>query len=88
MDELRRHCPWDKKQTMESLRYLTIEELYELSDNFEQRYGRNKKRTWRHFITYSLLCRIYSETNDFDISNVIHSVCDKLIQTSSYLWRC
>ena len=80
MDELREQCPWDKKQTMDSLRYLTIEELYELSDAILEKDNDEIKKELGdillHIVFYS---RIASETNDFDISDVINSVCDKLI---------
>ena len=80
MDELREQCPWDKKQTMDSLRYLAIEELYELSDAILEKDNDEIKKELGdillHIVFYS---RIASETNDFDISDVINSVCDKLI---------
>tara|TARA_B100000768_G_C11266329_1_gene371261 strand:+ start:1153 stop:1929 length:777 start_codon:yes stop_codon:yes gene_type:complete len=80
MDELREQCPWDRKQTMDSLRYLTIEELYELSDAILEKDNDEIKKELGdillHIVFYS---RIASETNDFDISDVINSVCDKLI---------
>jgi len=75
MDELREKCPWDKKQTMDSLRYLTIEELYELSDAILDKDTDEIKKELGdillHIVFYS---RIASETNDFDITDVINSV--------------
>ncbi len=87
MDELREKCPWDKKQTMDSLRYLTIEELYELSDailnNDMQEIKKELGDVLLHIIFYA---RIASETNDFDITDVINSVCDKLVYRHPHIY--
>ena len=87
MDELREQCPWDKKQTMDSLRYLTIEELYELSDAILDKDMKEIKRelgdVLMHIVFYS---RIASETNDFDISDVLNSVCEKLIYRHPHIY--
>lgn len=87
MDELREQCPWDKKQTIESLRYLTIEELYELSDAILDKNMDEIKNELGdillHIVFYS---RIASETNDFDISDVINSVCDKLVHRHPHIY--
>ena len=87
MDELREQCPWDKKQTIDSLRYLTIEELYELSDAIlDKDMDEIKKELGDillHIVFYS---RIASETNDFDISDVINSVCDKLVHRHPHIY--
>ncbi len=87
MDELREKCPWDKKQTMDSLRYLTIEELYELSDailnNDMQEIKKELGDILLHIIFYA---RIASETNDFDITDVINSVCDKLVYRHPHIY--
>ena len=87
MDELREKCPWDKKQTMDSLRYLTIEELYELSDailnNDMQEIKKELGDILLHIIFYA---RIASETNDFDITDVINSLCDKLIYRHPHIY--
>ena len=86
MDELREQCPWDKKQTYESLRYLTIEEMYELSDAILERDIDEIKKELGdlllHIVFYS---RIASETNDFDISDVINNVCDKLVHRHPHI---
>jgi len=88
MDQLREQCPWDKKQTMDSLRYLTIEEMYELSDAIlEKDIDEIKKELgdlMLHIVFYS---RIASETNDFDISDVINEVCDKLIYRHPHIYK-
>jgi XTP/dITP diphosphohydrolase len=80
MDELRSKCPWDKKQTMESLMPLTIEETYELTDAILENDLKQIKGELGdlllHIIFYS---KIGSETNDFDIADVLTDVCDKLI---------
>mgnify|MGYP005673159297 FL=1 len=80
MDELRSKCPWDKKQTMESLMPLTIEETYELTDAILENDLKQIKGELGdlllHIIFYS---KIGSETNDFDIADVLNNVCDKLI---------
>jgi len=80
MDELREQCPWDKKQTMDSLRYLTIEEMYELSDAILDK-DRNeiKKELGDLLLHIVFYARIASETNDFDMEDVINGVCEKLI---------
>ena len=80
MDELRVQCPWDKKQTMNSLRYLTIEELYELSDAIlDKDMPEIKKELGDLLLHIVFYARIASETNDFDMEDVINGVCEKLI---------
>jgi XTP/dITP diphosphohydrolase len=80
MDELRQKCPWDKKQTTESLRYLTIEETYELSDAIlEQNSSEIKKELGDlllHIVFYS---QIAKENGDFDFADVTNAICEKLI---------
>ena len=87
MDQLRKECPWDKKQTLESLRYLTIEETYELSDAILAKDMNEIKNELGdlllHIVFYS---RIASETNDFDISDVINGVCDKLVHRHPHIY--
>ena len=87
MDELREQCPWDKKQTMDTLRYLTIEELYELSDAILDKDMKEIKGELGdlllHIVFYS---RIASETNDFDITDVINGVCDKLVHRHPHIY--
>ena len=87
MDVLREQCPWDKKQNMESLRYLTIEELYELSDAILNKDMEEIKKELGDILLHVVFyARIASETNDFDISDVIHSVCDKLIHRHPHIY--
>ncbi|MBL7921327.1 MAG: nucleoside triphosphate pyrophosphohydrolase [Bacteroidia bacterium] len=80
MDELREQCPWDKKQTIESIRHLTIEETYELSDAILKNNMPEIKKELGdillHIVFYS---RIASETKDFNITDVIDTLCEKLI---------
>jgi len=87
MDELREQCPWDKKQTFETLRHLTIEETYELSDAILSGDMINIKKELGdlllHLVFYS---RIGSETNAFDIADVINSLCEKLIHRHPHIY--
>jgi len=87
MDTLREQCPWDQKQTMESLRHLTIEETYELSDAILDGDTTEIKKElgdiMLHLVFYA---RIASETNDFTITDVLNSVCDKLISRHPHIY--
>ncbi|MFV8226543.1 nucleoside triphosphate pyrophosphohydrolase [Christiangramia aquimixticola] len=87
MDELREKCPWDRKQTMESLRHLTIEETYELGDAIlDKDMDEIKKEigdVLLHLVFYS---KIGSETGDFDIADVANSICDKLIDRHPHIY--
>lgn len=87
MDELREQCPWDKKQTMESLRILTIEETYELADAIIEK-DRNeiKKELGDLFLHLVFYSRIASEENNFDVADVLHSVCEKLIERHPHIY--
>ena len=80
MDDLRAKCPWDQKQTMETLRHLTIEETYELSDailkNDKNEIKKEIGDILLHLVFYA---KIGSETNDFTITDVINSLCEKMI---------
>ncbi|HEY4784490.1 MAG TPA: nucleoside triphosphate pyrophosphohydrolase [Bacteroidales bacterium] len=80
MDELRAKCPWDQKQTIESLRHLTIEETYELAEAIiENDLTDIKKELGDILLHIVFYAKIASETNDFDITDVINSLCEKLI---------
>ncbi len=80
MDELREQCPWDKKQTIESIRHLTIEETYELSDAILKKdLPEIKKELGDILLHIVFYARIASETNAFTIKEVIDSLCEKLI---------
>lgn len=87
MDDLREKCPWDKKQTIESLRHLTIEECYELCDailknDMEELKG-ELGDLLLHLVFYA---KIASETDEFDITDVINTVCDKLIERHPHIY--
>ena len=87
MDELREQCPWDKKQTLESLRNLTIEETYELADaiiagdlnDIKEEIG----DIMLHMVFYA---KIADEKKAFDIADALHSVCDKLIKRHPHIY--
>ncbi|PKA97025.1 XTP/dITP diphosphohydrolase [Flavobacteriaceae bacterium MAR_2009_75] len=87
MDELRAQCPWDKKQTMQTLRHLTIEETYELGDAIlDDDLEEVKKElgdVLLHIVFYS---KIGSETKDFDIADVCNNICDKLINRHPHIY--
>ena len=87
MDDLRAKCPWDKKQTMESLRHLTIEETYELGDailnNDLQEVKKELGDLLLHIVFYA---KIGSEIGDFDIADVANGVCDKLIVRHPHIY--
>ncbi|CAM4416773.1 nucleoside triphosphate pyrophosphohydrolase [Zobellia roscoffensis] len=87
MDELREQCPWDKKQTMKTLRHLTIEETYELGDAIlDDDLEEVKKElgdVLLHIVFYS---KIGSETNDFDIADVCNEICEKLINRHPHIY--
>jgi XTP/dITP diphosphohydrolase len=87
MDELREKCPWDKKQTIESIRTLTIEETYELSDSIiEKDMDKIKKELGDILLHIVFYARIASETNAFDIKDVIDSLCEKLIHRHPHIY--
>lgn len=87
MDELRLNCPWDKKQTLESLRHLTIEETYELSDSIIERDLQEIKKElgdlMLHLVFYA---RIGSEESAFDMADVLNGVCEKLIHRHPHIY--
>ncbi len=87
MDDLRLNCPWDKKQTLESLRHLTIEEVYELSDSIlSADMPEIKKELGDIMLHLVFYARIASETNDFNITDVLNSICDKLINRHPHIY--
>ncbi|MES2590162.1 MAG: nucleoside triphosphate pyrophosphohydrolase [Bacteroidota bacterium] len=80
MDELRKKCPWDQKQTFESLRTLTIEETYELADAIISKNTKDiSSELGDLFLHLVFYCKIGSETNDFTLEEVLNQVCEKLI---------
>lgn len=87
MDELREQCPWDRKQTLESLRHLTIEEVYELGDAILDRDMEEIKKELGDILLHLVFyAKIGSETNDFDIADVTNSICDKLISRHPHIY--
>ena len=87
MDELREKCPWDKKQTMESLRHLTIEEMYELTDAIlEGDIEEMKKEIGDIMLHKVFYAKIGSETKDFDIADSLNFICDKLIDRHPHIY--
>lgn len=87
MDELRAGCPWDRKQTLETLRYLTIEETYELSDAILEKDMTEIKGElgdlMLHLVFYS---KIASEHKAFDITDVLNGICEKLIRRHPHIY--
>jgi len=87
MDELREKCPWDMKQTLESLRHLSIEEVYELGDAILEGDMEEVKKelgdVFLHLVFYS---RIASETEAFDVADVLNSICEKLISRHPHIY--
>ena len=87
MDELREQCPWDQKQTMETLRHLTIEETYELGDAIlDKDLNEVKKELGDVLLHIVFYAKIGSETKDFDIADVCHSICDKLVHRHPHIY--
>lgn len=87
MDELREKCPWDKKQTLESLRHLTIEETYELGEAIlEGDLDEVKKEVGDILLHLVFYAKIGSEKNAFDIADVCHSLCEKLIDRHPHIY--
>jgi len=87
LDTLRAECPWDKKQTMETLRHLTIEETYELSDAILDGDLTEVKKelgdVMMHLVFYA---KIAAEKNDFTIVDVLNGVCDKLVNRHPHIY--
>ena len=87
MDELRAGCPWDQKQTLESLRHLTIEEVYELGDAIlDHDLEEIKKELGDILLHVVFYAKIGSEKNAFDIADVLHGICDKLIHRHPHIY--
>lgn len=87
MDELREKCPWDKKQTIETLRHLTIEETYELADAISESDWKGIKEElgdlMLHIVFYA---KIGTEKNEFTLQEVINGVCEKLISRHPHIY--
>ncbi len=87
MDELREKCPWDRKQTLESLRHLTIEETYELADAILENDLEELKGEigdiMLHMVFYS---KIADEQGAFDVADVLHQLCNKLVRRHPHIY--
>ncbi|BDD11347.1 nucleoside triphosphate pyrophosphohydrolase [Fulvitalea axinellae] len=87
MDELRLNCPWDKKQTIDSIRHLTIEETYELSDaileNDHEEIRKELGDIMLHMVFYA---KIADEEGRFDVADVLHGICDKLVHRHPHIY--
>ena len=87
MDDLRDQCPWDKKQTFESLRHLTIEETYELGDAILNcNLSEIKKELGDLLLHIVFYAKIGSETGDFDITSVCEAISNKLIERHPHIY--
>ncbi len=87
MDELREQCPWDRKQTLDSLRHLTIEETYELSDAILAKdLPEVKKELGDLFLHLVFYCKIGSELGAFDVADVLNGECEKLIHRHPHIY--
>ncbi|MFN5910715.1 MAG: nucleoside triphosphate pyrophosphohydrolase [Bacteroidota bacterium] len=87
MDDLREKCPWDKKQTLESLRHLTIEETYELADAItEKDLQALKGEIGDLFLHMVFYCKIGQEEGAFDVESVLHAICDKLVTRHPHIY--
>ena len=87
MDELREQCPWDKKQTIESLRLLTIEETFELADAITKSDMNGIKEELGDLLLHIVFyARIGEEQGDFDISSIIEDLCEKLIRRHPHIY--
>ena len=88
MDELREKCPWDKKQTIESLRHLTIEETYELADAISASDWKGIREELGDLLLHIVFyAKIASEKKAFTLDEVINGVCEKLISRHPHIYR-
>ena len=87
MDDLREKCPWDQKQTLESLRHLTIEETYELADAItDNDLDSLKGEIGDLFLHMVFYCKIGDEKGAFDVTSVLNGICDKLISRHPHIY--
>jgi XTP/dITP diphosphohydrolase len=87
MDDLREQCPWDKKQTLDSLRHLTIEETYELADAItDNDMEALKGEIGDLFLHMVFYCKIGSEKGVFDVTSVLNAICDKLVHRHPHIY--
>ena len=87
MDELREQCPWDRKQTVETLRPLTIEEMYELADSIAEGDWKGIKEElgdlFLHLVFYA---RIGTEQNQFTLDDILNGICEKLVARHPHIY--
>ena len=87
MDELREKCPWDKKQTIDTLRHLSIEETYELAEAISAKDWKGIKEELGDLLLHIVFyAKIGSEQNQFTLQEVIHGVCEKLIVRHPHIY--
>jgi MazG family protein len=87
MDELREQCPWDKKQTIQSLRHLTIEETYELADAITENDWKGIKEELGDLLLHIIFyAKIGKEENQFELHEMINGICDKLISRHPHIY--
>ncbi len=87
MDDLREKCPWDKKQTLETLRPLTIEETYELADAItDNNLNELKGEIGDLFLHLVFYCKIGEEKGAFDVTSVMNAICDKLVHRHPHIY--
>jgi len=87
MDELREKCPWDQKQTFQSLKHLTIEEVYELNDAISENDTNEIKKELGDLLLHIVFyAKIGSEDQSFDIADVCHSISEKLISRHPHIY--
>src|SRR5690554_2857777 len=87
MDELREKCPWDKKQTFQSLKHLTIEEVYELNDAISENNPEEIKKELGDLLLHIVFyAKIGSEDHSFDIEDVCNGICEKLIVRHPHIY--
>jgi XTP/dITP diphosphohydrolase len=87
MDDLREKCPWDQKQTLDSLRHLTIEETYELADAIiDKDLDAIKGEIGDLFLHMVFYCKIGSEQGAFDVTSVLNAICDKLVYRHPHIY--
>ncbi len=87
MDELREQCPWDREQTWESIRHLSIEEVYELSDAIMENDSEEVKKELGDLLLHVVFyAKIGSETNLFNFDDVVNEICEKLIRRHPHIY--
>lgn len=87
MDELREQCPWDKKQTIDTLRPLTIEELYELTDAIMNKDWKGIKEELGDMLLHiAFYARIAKEEGQFTMEEILHGICDKLVNRHPHIY--